>query len=83
LPDDFQKPWPLTPAVVLDVGKVVDRIVDIVNETLTIEPPGHRAGVLGSSIIQRRITELLDVPALIHEAPASASEPPATDEKGV
>jgi two-component system, chemotaxis family, sensor kinase CheA len=42
---------------------LVDRIVDIVNETLTIEPPGQRAGVLGSSIIQRRINELVDVPA--------------------
>lgn len=65
------------------LGLVVDRIVDIVNETLTIEPPGQRAGVLGSSIIQRRITELLDVPALIYEVPASASEPAATAEKGV
>jgi LmbE family N-acetylglucosaminyl deacetylase len=31
LPDDFQKPSPLTPAVVLDVGKVVDRIVDMLH----------------------------------------------------
>jgi two-component system, chemotaxis family, sensor kinase CheA len=65
------------------LGLAVDRIVDIVNERLTIEPPGQRAGVLGSSIIQRRVTELLDVPALMHDQSPSASEPEAPDRKGV
>jgi two-component system chemotaxis sensor kinase CheA len=65
------------------LGLVVDRIVDIVNEQLTIEPPGQRAGVLGSSIIQRRITEFLDVPALMHDESASALEPEALIQKGV
>src|SRR5215467_3773567 len=31
LPDDFQKPYPFTPTVALDVGKVVERIVDMLH----------------------------------------------------
>jgi LmbE family N-acetylglucosaminyl deacetylase len=29
--DDFQRPYPFTPCVVIDVGKVVDRIVDMLH----------------------------------------------------
>jgi len=49
------------------VGLVVDRIVDIVDETLTVENPAERKGVLGSSVIQKRVTDLLDVPGLVRE----------------
>jgi len=31
LPDDFQKPYPLEPAVVVDVGGVLDKIVDMLH----------------------------------------------------
>jgi LmbE family N-acetylglucosaminyl deacetylase len=31
LPDDFQRPYPFAPAVVIDVGKVVERIVDMLH----------------------------------------------------
>lgn len=31
LPDDFQKPYPLDPAVVVDVGSVFEQIVDMLN----------------------------------------------------
>jgi LmbE family N-acetylglucosaminyl deacetylase len=31
LPDDFERPYPFTPSVVLDVGKVFDRIVDMLH----------------------------------------------------
>jgi two-component system chemotaxis sensor kinase CheA len=50
------------------VGLVVDHIVDIVEEKLTVENPARRAGVLGSSVIQQRVTDLLDVPAIVHRA---------------
>ncbi|HTZ82804.1 MAG TPA: chemotaxis protein CheW [Candidatus Acidoferrales bacterium] len=49
------------------VGLVVDRIVDIVDETLTVQNPAERKGVLGSSVIQRRVTDLLDVPGVVRE----------------
>src|SRR5438309_8313227 len=31
LPDDFQRPYPFTPTMALDVGKVVERIVDMLH----------------------------------------------------
>ena len=47
------------------IGLVVDRILDIVETTLTIQQTGKRAGVLGSAVIQNRVTDLLDVHNLI------------------
>lgn len=47
------------------IGLVVDQIVDIVEETVTSQHTSQRAGVLGTAIIQQRVTELLDVPAII------------------
>lgn len=50
------------------VGLVVGRINDIVEETLSIERSGRSEGILGSAIIQQRVTDLLDVPAVIRSA---------------
>jgi two-component system chemotaxis sensor kinase CheA len=47
------------------VGLVVDRILDIVETTLTIQQNGKRRGVLGSAVIQNRVTDLLDLHNLI------------------
>lgn len=47
------------------VGLVVDRVVDIVNEKLTVQSPVERKGVLGSSIVQKRVTDLLDMPSVV------------------
>ncbi len=49
-------------------GLVIDRILDIVEDSFTIEPQTTRKGVLGSAVIQKRITDVLDVPALISVA---------------
>ncbi len=53
-------------------GLAVDRIVDIVEEVVAIEvgaPPV--AGVCGRAVIEREITELLDVPWLLRNAPTA------------
>ncbi len=50
------------------VGLVVDRILDIVEEQFVIERRSGRAGVVGSAVIQKRVTDILDVPALIAAA---------------
>jgi len=50
------------------VGLVVDRILDIVEEWFVIEPQTSRKGVLGSAVIQKRVTDILDVPGLIAAA---------------
>jgi chemotaxis protein histidine kinase CheA len=47
------------------VGLVVDHILDIVEENLVVERPGRRSGVLGSALIQQRVTELLDVEGVV------------------
>jgi two-component system, chemotaxis family, sensor kinase CheA len=46
-------------------GLVVNQILDIVESTLEPQSPATRAGVLHSSVIAERVTELLDVPALL------------------
>jgi two-component system chemotaxis sensor kinase CheA len=50
------------------VGLVVDRILDIVETRLEIKHAARRPGVLGSAVIQQRVTDLLDVPGLIRTA---------------
>ena len=47
------------------VGLVVDRILDIVETSLTIQHTSRRVGVLGSAVIQERVTDLLDIQKLI------------------
>ncbi len=50
------------------VGLVVDRILDIVEESFVIQQETGRRGVLGSAVIQKRVTDILDVPGLIASA---------------
>jgi two-component system chemotaxis sensor kinase CheA len=59
------------------VGLVVDRILDIVEESLAIEPTGGRRGVLGTMVIGGRVTEVLDVEGLVRaiDAGPTADEP--------
>ncbi len=49
------------------VGLVVDRIVDIVDDELSVQNPSCRRGVLGSSVLQKKVTDLLDLPALVRD----------------
>ncbi|MEI8255405.1 MAG: chemotaxis protein CheA [Deltaproteobacteria bacterium] len=43
------------------VGLVVNRILDIVEETLTLQGGVTRPGVIGTAVIQGKVTEVLDV----------------------
>jgi chemotaxis protein histidine kinase CheA len=47
------------------IGLVVDHILDVVEENLVVERPGRRSGVLGSALIQQRVTDLLDVEGVV------------------
>jgi len=47
------------------VGLVVDRIVDIADEALVVQNPAAQRGIVGSSVIQKRVTDLLDVPSIV------------------
>ena len=50
------------------VGLVVDRILDIVEEAIVAQQPSKRDGLLGSAVIQERVTDLLDVQGLVRAA---------------
>ncbi|MGE0814071.1 MAG: chemotaxis protein CheW [Vicinamibacterales bacterium] len=50
------------------VGLVVDQIVDVVNEAIVPTKTGARRGTLGSAVIQQRVTELVDVAAVVRLA---------------
>lgn len=56
------------------VGLVVDRILDIVHETVTVQRRTQRGGLLGSAIIHGQVTDLLDVPGVIHSLDPSFFE---------
>jgi two-component system chemotaxis sensor kinase CheA len=49
------------------VGLVVHRIVDIVDEALVVQSPAVRRGIVGSSVVQKRVTDLLDVPGIVRD----------------
>ena len=55
-----------------DVGLVVKRIVDVVDHEFTVNPVSARDGLLGTAVIDKCVTDLLDVPALVVLAEAGA-----------
>ncbi len=50
------------------VGLVVDQIVDIVEEAVTIKKTGNKHGFLGAIVVQGHVTDLLDVREIIRAA---------------
>ena len=46
-------------------GLVVDRIVDIVRCAAAINPCANRPGILGTAVVAKRVTDFLDIPALV------------------
>ena len=50
------------------VGLVVGRMNDIVQETITVKRHAHGNGIFGSVVIQDKVTDLLDVQAVIRAA---------------
>ncbi len=47
------------------VGIVVDRVVDVVETIISANEVGRRAGVLGSAVVQERVTDLVDLEAVV------------------
>jgi len=64
------------------VGLVVDEILELVEEEITVNEVRDRPGVVASSVIRGRATDLLDLPALLAHAnvPGFAAAAP---ERGV
>jgi len=51
-----------------NVGLLVDRILDVVDEVVILESTASRPGVLGTAIIKEKVTELLDVSFIVQTA---------------
>lgn len=47
------------------VGIVIDRVLDVVDTAVVRSEVGRRAGVLGSAVIQDRVTDLVDLDAVV------------------
>ncbi len=47
------------------VGLVVDHIHDVVHDSVVVQRPSTRRGLLGSGVVDGRVTDLLDVDAVI------------------
>ncbi|MFO1010997.1 MAG: chemotaxis protein CheA [Planctomycetota bacterium] len=47
------------------IGLVVEQILDIVEESVVVQKRSRREGTLGSAVIQERVTDLLDVEAVL------------------
>jgi len=59
-----------------DVGLVLmDQVLDVVEEAVTLDREGARPGVAGCAVIQGRITEVLDTAALLSRAGERLPEP--------
>ena len=58
------------------VGLVVNRILDIVEEAITVEHKSKYDGVLGAAVIQGHVTDLLDVRSVIRKTDPSFLERP-------
>jgi two-component system, chemotaxis family, sensor kinase CheA len=56
-------------------GLVVERIVDIVEDRADVRSPATRSAVLYSVVIGNRVTEMLDIPAILRSADASHPHP--------
>jgi len=56
------------------IGFLVDRIVDVIEESLVLQRTNIRPGVLGSAVLDKKVTDLIDVEGLIHAALPALSE---------
>jgi two-component system chemotaxis sensor kinase CheA len=54
-------------------GFVVDRILDIVEDHVNVQVGSARPGVKGSAIIQKQVTDMLDLDKIIESMPGFTS----------
>jgi two-component system chemotaxis sensor kinase CheA len=74
-PKQDVSPDPLQVLVCNDEGRtlgiVVERILDIVEDRAEVKSPATREGILCAVVINERVTELIDIPALQRFAEAN------------
>src|SRR3984957_15714745 len=57
-----------------NVGLVVEQILDIIEDAAELKYPASRPGILYSTVIAERVTELIDIPAILHAAGIGSAE---------
>lgn len=62
----------------VSVGMVVDRILDVAEEAVTVRQRSERKGLLGSAVVGKRVTDFLDLNEVIRAVEGSWS--PSSDE---
>ncbi|HYW48760.1 MAG TPA: hybrid sensor histidine kinase/response regulator [Bryobacteraceae bacterium] len=71
-PDHDQMTDPVQVVVFNDgdrsVGLVVDQILDVAEEAVTVRQKSGRKGLLGSAVVGKRVTDFLDLNHVIHAA---------------
>ena len=65
------------------IGIVVDRILDIVEDKLEVRRGVARHGLLGSAVIQQKVTDLLDVRGIVRTIACDASLEDAMEDNGL
>jgi two-component system chemotaxis sensor kinase CheA len=60
------------------VGLVVEQILDIIEDSAEVKYPASRPGVLYSTVISERVTELIDIPTILQTAGFGAAEGKST-----
>jgi two-component system chemotaxis sensor kinase CheA len=74
-PSQDQTPDPVQVIVFNDgdrsVGLVVDQILDVAEEAVTVRQKSSRKGLLGSAVVGKRVTDFLDLNQVIHAATES------------
>ncbi len=59
------------------IGFIVDQIIDIVEETLTVKKASTRAGLLGTAVVGNQVTDFLDLYSVIEGFQAGWFQKPA------
>jgi two-component system chemotaxis sensor kinase CheA len=71
-PDNGQAADPVQVVVFNDgdrsVGLIVDQILDVADEAVTVRQQSSRKGLLGSAVVGKRVTDFLDLNHVIHVA---------------
>jgi two-component system chemotaxis sensor kinase CheA len=49
------------------VALVVDQILDIVEETITVKRSLTRKGILGTVVVQDKVTDMIDMEGIVRE----------------
>ncbi|GJL78037.1 MAG: chemotaxis protein CheA [Nitrospinaceae bacterium] len=68
---DYQEKETMQTVVYTQNGKsvalVADKILDIVDEAITVQRGSNRKGILGTVVVQEQVTDLLDAEAIVRE----------------